>query len=250
MSEERLCGERSEGVYGECGLSPFGRPLEEFLFCPPQPIPEWISVPALGVVVAQWYDGRYHVFDRVGLPYLNVTDVIEEVRYMGASRRYSPSLPFHLLEPGSGMFLIHPRAYINNWKEYGERLWRCPKTDRNGKRKHDEPLWRFIHPLGKPDLKIARHSNRMEFCSSLWWEDVEGGEHIESWSPRAVCRQLASSSYEAFARPEGVEPQYTEMIFAWLPLTRLVTVAGSEEANKKHMAAIGRSSLPIALVKE
>ena len=41
----RGCGEREPGgVYAECGLSPRGRPLEEFLFDPPLPIPEGLDL--------------------------------------------------------------------------------------------------------------------------------------------------------------------------------------------------------------
>src|SRR5258707_634554 len=41
----RGCGEREPGgVYAESGLSPRGRPLEEFLFDPPLPIPEGLDL--------------------------------------------------------------------------------------------------------------------------------------------------------------------------------------------------------------
>src|SRR5258706_16194102 len=41
----RGCGDReSGGVYAESGLSPWGRPLEEFLIDPPLPIPEGLDL--------------------------------------------------------------------------------------------------------------------------------------------------------------------------------------------------------------
>jgi hypothetical protein len=41
----RGCGEREPGgVYAESGLSPRGRPLVEFLFDPPLPIPEGLDL--------------------------------------------------------------------------------------------------------------------------------------------------------------------------------------------------------------
>jgi intein/homing endonuclease len=41
----RGCGEREPGgIYAECGLSPRGRPLEEFLIDPPLPVPEGLDL--------------------------------------------------------------------------------------------------------------------------------------------------------------------------------------------------------------
>ncbi len=54
---ERGCGEREQGgVYAECGLSPYGTPLEYFLIDPPRPLPEGLDIvnkPQL------WEDPRY-----------------------------------------------------------------------------------------------------------------------------------------------------------------------------------------------
>ena len=42
---ERGCGEREPGgVYAECGLSPYGSPLEHFLIDPPMPLPEGVDL--------------------------------------------------------------------------------------------------------------------------------------------------------------------------------------------------------------
>src|SRR3974390_3419799 len=42
---ERGCGQREQGgVYAECGLSPYGSPLEDFLIDPPQPLPEGLDL--------------------------------------------------------------------------------------------------------------------------------------------------------------------------------------------------------------
>jgi hypothetical protein len=45
IPEPRGCGERSPGgIYAECGKSPFGSPLEYFLFDPPLPLSEGMDL--------------------------------------------------------------------------------------------------------------------------------------------------------------------------------------------------------------
>jgi hypothetical protein len=45
IAEPRGCGDREEGgVYAECGPSPYGSPLEHFLFDPPLPLPDGLDL--------------------------------------------------------------------------------------------------------------------------------------------------------------------------------------------------------------
>jgi hypothetical protein len=79
---ERGCGEREQGgVYAECGLSPYGSPLEHFLIDPPQPLPEGLDIinkpqlwedPATGIThLLIWIGGEHYEW---------CSDYIEETR--------------------------------------------------------------------------------------------------------------------------------------------------------------------------
>jgi len=122
----RGCGRRIPGgIYFETGLSPFGVPITEFLWDPPVPLEDPRDVAAIGTQL-QERDGVFHILDWVGeIHYPNVTDFIEEVKRFGLSRRLAETHDFSKLSSQSRILLIHPRAFIRNFKAYQQ--WHCPK---------------------------------------------------------------------------------------------------------------------------
>jgi hypothetical protein len=126
----RGCGEREPGgVYAESGLSPKGRPLEEFLFDPPLPIPEgldlinkpqlWQRMLASGELALD--EEELPIFDLliwVGEEhYKYCPDYLEETRRWGSSRRLNPNLDLSLLSRSSRMILAHPHVLNMRWQE-------------------------------------------------------------------------------------------------------------------------------------
>lgn len=223
---ERGCGVRkADGIYAECGLSPFGRPVEAFLFDPPLPVPEGLSVNPLGVTFVQadqMVNGRLvstvHIVDWVGADhYPNVADFIEEVRVLGVSRRLSSSLDYSLLTKESRLLLVHSRAYIANHTEY-QQVGPCPRNN--------------DHADGSP-------------CCGLWWEDVRDGE--PSGEGREVIRKLPSAAYRALSTPDNVQPDYRPGFIASFPISRLVVVAG--ERTAEQLQKIQKAALPTAVVE-
>lgn len=92
----RGCGERKQtAVYCEVGMGPGGRPLEDFLICPPQKInPAELGVRPIGVRLVQ-HQAVWHTLDWMGSEhYPNVADMVEEVRRFGLSRRLPRTLDF------------------------------------------------------------------------------------------------------------------------------------------------------------
>ena len=116
---ERGCGEREQGgIYAECGLSPYGTPLNYFLIDPPRPLPEGLDIinkPQL------WEDpatGITHLLIWVGAEHYEwCPDYVEETRRFGASRRINPNLELARLTRESRMILVHPRAINTLWEE-------------------------------------------------------------------------------------------------------------------------------------
>lgn len=118
---ERGCGATRtvDGVYLEVGTSPYGRPFDDFLICPPVLLPEGMTVATLANKNAIWRDpntGISHIMIWVGesfYPYL--PDYLEESRRYGISRKISPLTDFSQLTSASRMMMVHPKAYNANW---------------------------------------------------------------------------------------------------------------------------------------
>src|SRR5579863_2884356 len=143
----RGCGDREPGgVYAECGLSSRGRPLEEFLFDPPLPIPEGLDLinkpqlwqrtlpsgePALDEEERPIYDLLIWVGEEF-YPYCS--DYLEEVKRYGASRRLNPNLDLSLLSRSSRMILAHPHVLNTRWQEQ-----RPPQSCKKRVPGHDVP---------------------------------------------------------------------------------------------------------------
>jgi hypothetical protein len=126
---ERGCGDREPGgVYAECGLSPHGSPLEEFLLDPPLPIPDGLDLINKPQLWQRTFPSGEPVYDVEEHPIYDILmwvgaefypycpDFIEEVRRYGASRRLNPNLDLSLLSQASRMILVHPRARNLAWQ--------------------------------------------------------------------------------------------------------------------------------------
>lgn len=131
----RGCGQRDPGgIYVECGLSPVGRPFEDFLVDSPLALPPGLGAEALANKPQFWTDsatGTVHLVIWIGAehyPYL--ADFVEEARRFGISRKLSPQLlhrpEFGRLTLNSRMILPHPRA-LNTWWGQQRPPFRCMK---------------------------------------------------------------------------------------------------------------------------
>jgi hypothetical protein len=126
----RGCGEREPGgVYVESGLSPWGRPIEEFLIDPPLPIPEGLDLvnkPQLRQrtsfsgepILDEQEQPIYDLLIWIGQEfYPYCCDYIEETRRYGASRRLNSNLDLSLLSQASRMILAHLGVINTLWQE-------------------------------------------------------------------------------------------------------------------------------------
>src|SRR5260221_9286452 len=125
----RGCGEREPGgVYAESGLSPRGRPLEEFLFDPPLPIPEGLDLINKPQLWQRMLASGEPALDEEGLPIFDLLicvvaehypfcpDYLEEVKRYGSVRRLHPHLGLSLLPHSSRMLPAHPHLLNNRWQ--------------------------------------------------------------------------------------------------------------------------------------
>lgn len=219
----RGCGTRVHGgIYFECGFAPpgQGRPIEDFIFCPPIDLPPGLPIPARGVTLLE-INGVTHIIDRIGLTYYpNVLDFLEEARRFGVSRRLPANIDFSRLTPESRLILIHDRARILNYPVYGE-----------GEKRPDCP----------------RHRIHTGFCAGYWRRDIQGGQPLAD-DPANVRRHMPSFHYTGHPRPANITPIYQPAAIASFPCSRLVTVGGDKAAANHTRTA--RSSLPTAIVEQ
>jgi hypothetical protein len=145
VARPRGCGERKKGgVYACCGLSPVGRPIEEYLLCPPRPVDyKFHRTPRLVDVIKGgprknalliWIGEQYYPF---------VSDFIEEAREQGISRRLPSNLNVQKIELPAWMILVHAKARLMNAPSLGlTAVPKCP-TGLHTERHLTEPcLWR------------------------------------------------------------------------------------------------------------
>ncbi len=212
----RGCGVRKEnGVYSECGTSPLGRKVEEFVV-EGVPLPEDFVLPAIGVSLIE-LNGKWHVIDHVGADsYPNVADFIEEARRYGMSRRCE-GIDYSLLTEGSMHILVHDRAIVANAAEVIASL---PESERRA------------CPHGH------QHLDEGKMCGALYWHDVsKRGEDGR--------RSMPSFSYEPGAAPK-VKPEYGRGIFAMFPISRLALVKG--EGNTEKWQKVAKTGLHATIV--
>lgn len=261
----RGCGTRKAGgTYVEVGLSPFGKPLEHFIIDPPfrltPELREALGISPIGVSLTEIEPGMVNIMDWVGETYYpNVADFLEEVRNFGLSRRLElQASDFAKITPQSKLFLIHPRAWIDQFNDYYHGIlndtgtfhgepggFYCPKDLSYHRLSDADEDWAWPHAIDDP--------KQDEMCAGLWWQDITGG--TEDWedgaSERRVLRDMPSFDYLAHHRPIDQAPTYTPAMFAWFVPSRIVVVEDKE--GGKHEAALDKASssnIPVELVEE
>ncbi len=246
IPDERGCGDREPGgVYVECGLSPYGRPLEHFMFDPPLPLPEgvdlvnkpqlWLRVdPATQEPVLDLATGRpvYDLLIHIGAEhYPFATDYLEETRRLGASRRLNANLDLSLLTRRSRMLLAHPKAIIVPWRDLTPPDW-CSKR----RPRHDLASYALL------GLDAMTDEGRVGPCIFKLWDVLprdEANEVFEQEDERTVClRTCGSTIYEY--RPTGEEVTEWEPGFILgLPITGIALIQHADgTVNEKAKAKL------------
>ena len=240
---ERGCGFRQQGgVYAEVPLSDFGLPLENFLFCPPithvknnqgerAPIEQAWGLSPRGVTLIH-QDGAVHVVDIVGRQsYPNASDILEETRRHGLSRRLELSEEdYALLGPGSKILLAHAWGSKANASDYAL----------------DEP------PTASPCPKAHPYHERnvlTEMCAALHLEGIVGGETYDEEKARAVRRTVGSTSYFGYSAPTGIDPTRNEMaLIAAFPIHHITVVRHDDkEVENRAVERASKTAFDLSL---
>jgi hypothetical protein len=254
---ERGCGEREPGgVYAEAGLSPHGRPLEDFLIDPPLPIPDGLDLPNKPQLWQRMMPSGQSVRDEQGQPVYDVLiwvgeefypycpDFLEEVRRYGASRRLNPNLDLELLSRNSHMLLAHPRVINTLWQAQ-----RSPVACAKNVPGHAAPESEAEEDEWAKDTQQVQTASSMLHsgpCLFKVWEllPIEAAQSvIEVSGESPLCLRCIGSTTYSY-RPTGEsEDGLAPGLFATLPITGFALIqfddgSVNEKARHKMLAAI------------
>ncbi|HET8629976.1 MAG TPA: hypothetical protein VFL91_21355 [Thermomicrobiales bacterium] len=245
-------------MYLEVGLSPFGKPLEEFLLDPPQRIPvEEFGISPVGMhFITPPGQTEPVIFDWIGSEhYPNVADVVEEWRHClrvgvnPVSRRISRTTDFSQIRAGAKLVELHARAIIENHAELEAAASAYFGPTASGCAWPTCPTGKISHKPSPP----ASPSGGAEQCIRLWWEDVAGGESADSPTPsRPVRREIGDTTYYARRTPEGVTPRYVVGAFAVFTISNIAVVRDPDDParDEDNLARASKSGLEVRLVDE
>lgn len=251
---ERGCGVRRKagGVYAVSSFSPYGLPLEHFLYCSPRPLPEWLVLPKLGQVFVPSERNGIPIgliFDWIGeMHYPNVADFLEEGRCYGFSRLLSPVVARQAARMRENWLLpVHARGLVVNWMTCRPRVYECPRP-------------RNPHPLPDGDeerrygemliAELGREAAGWNMCSGFWWEVIEGGEcdMREGAVDGAVVRRIGAVRYYGREQLPGWRGEFAPAVLGRIPLNRLEVVVGGEWLER--MEELKGAEFPVVAVEE
>ncbi|HLJ34446.1 MAG TPA: hypothetical protein VKU38_12365 [Ktedonobacteraceae bacterium] len=259
---ERGCGDREPGgVYCESGLSPYGRPLEEFLIDPPLPVPDGLDLVNKPQLWQRRLPDGQPVLDAAGNPiydlliwvgeqhYPYCPDYIEETRRYGASRRLNPNLDLSRLSCTSRMILAHARARNTVWQTQCPP--ECCHKDVSGHADNVEADSESVAettpspmPQAGPCLFKAWDLIPQDAAQTVLPEPgPESGDTSANAFTRPLCLRATGSTIYQY-RPTGEsEDGLAPGLFAILPITgfaliRFADGSVNERAKEKVLAGL------------
>lgn len=165
--------------------------------------PEYIVDPITNNVV-------YDIYDVIGDGYPNAWDFVAEYAVAGLHRLVPKNTQISLLSPSSEYWGIHMKGHLMNAKDlYPHRLngiyEKCYSDDENMMEVH-------VHPT---EDWLEYNANT---CASLLYNCITGKRGEREKGSRTVRREMALTSYEAYAPPDGFDPEWYPALFIRIPI--------------------------------
>lgn len=223
-----------------------GHPLEEYLADPPVAVDVarvGISPVGIHAVEINTSEGpATWLFDWIGSEhYPNVVDFLEETRHFGVSRRAPGSLPWEKLNSRTRLVLLHARAVISDPAPY----YRTESRDNLPCRCPQIIGWDHCQ------RRMPKEHEAGQQCARFWWQDVFNGDPVPDRTGRRVTRTVGDTTYQAWARPVGLEPSYRVGMVARFPLPRVSVIRDRESGTHEDVfRRVQRASVPAYVADE
>jgi hypothetical protein len=179
-------------------------------------------------------DGTYHVVDWVGQDgYPYPTDLLEEARSYGLSRRISPNFDFEKLSPESRIILVHGRAVATSPEEASAlEETALSHDDQNG----EIPRLTSRCVLLAHSEDLSHIDDPTAGCCRFWYLDAEANTDDQT-------REIASTKYRVLQADE--DPEMESGIIASFPISRLATVEATDGSHEdRHQMLSETTEIP------
>lgn len=233
----RGCGTRvSGGLYLECGTGYGGKPLEFFLSDPPIPM---TCDTKLGVELIE-RGGVVHVLDWVGEQhYPFVTDLLEEGRHYGFSRRIPRTLNLSRLSAQSRLLIVHARGLVVNHealRPFMPKHLNTPYTEQGRRKPAHKHHCGHLERTGSPEhYQPDPHTHG---CTRDLWA-VPPATRVEDGAPPRYVREFASLSYDvAPLAPDAPAPEYVSALVASLPITNISVIKARDGSHQQTLEKV------------
>jgi hypothetical protein len=172
----------------------------------------------VGVDIIMGPDGLYHVVDHVGLSYYPwASDILEEGRLYGFSRRVPKNLDFSKLTPGSRILMVHARGLLGNagalhpYFDDEKLRRRCGLYSKIGSLEH----------LNDPSIPCSRDAYA-----------VAPATEVNAEALRYTRRFTENVSYTVYPpSPEAPEPLFASAIIASLPISNISVIRARDGSH-------------------
>jgi hypothetical protein len=233
----RGCGTRSSGgLYLESGTGYGGKPLEFFLSDPPIPM---TCDTKLGVELIE-RGGVMHILDWIGEQhYPFITDLLEEGRHYGFSRRIPRTLNLSRLSADSRILIVHARGLVVNHealRPFMPEHYNTPYTEQGrGKPAHEHHCG-HLERTGSPEhYQPEPHAHG---CTRDLWA-VPPATRVKDGVPPRYIREFASIFYEVFPlAPDAPAPEYVSALVASLPITNISVIRARDGSHTQTLAKV------------
>lgn len=221
---QRGCGYREEGgVYLEVGISDEGEPFESFWADPPVP---WDTDTKIGQQLIE-RDGITHIVDHVGsASYPYPSDVLEEMRSFGLSRRVSKTFDFDRLTPQTRIILVHDRAVADTpaavVEHVKEAVPRETPNDTARRLRFTQHRDRCARWIAGDETHIA--TPKAAPCTRMWYADAESNKEGSALRAIGDCRYQLSTDAD-------LDASFSPGIIASFPLHRLSVIQSADGSH-------------------
>jgi len=184
--------------------------------------------------------GGVYVLDRVGEQhYPFPSDLLEEGRHYGFSRRIPGTLDLSRLTAESRILIVHAKGLVVNneaLRPFMPERYNAPYNEQGRRKPAHKHHCGYLERTASPDHyqpDLHTHS-----CTRDLWA-APPASRVEDGAPPRYIREFASISYEvAPLAPDAPAPEYVSALLALLPITNISVIKAKDSSHQETLGKI------------